>query len=289
MKMQEYDPNAPENPVAKDTVKKKAPVKKAEPQNPSPTPQQAQVPDEMGYEKITGFPTSMLLYPEGTVIKGRPMKVGEVKMLANMNEETANDIINDILSKAIVGIDIKDIYASDKMFIMFWLRAKTYPESGYDVKFECGKCNELSEFTFELNKLKIKELEELDVEKIKTSYTSPSGKHSFMFKYLTVEDEMATEDFLRKNKTSMMSFDDDIINICRMIKTINGEKMGTIGKYQYLTTEMSVPDYAHLESYVESISVGLEPTINVKCNKCGVASDTMLPFRPDFFFPTARI
>jgi len=285
MKMQEYDPSEPEKKVTKEP-QKKTPAKKAEaPQVPAPPKQ----PTEVGYETITGFPTGMLLYPDDTVIKGRPMSVGEVKMLANMTEENANDIINDILRKAVAGIDIGDLYASDKIYIMFWLRAKTYPESGYDVKFECGKCKKSSEFVFELNKLKIKELEDEDVDNLKRVYTSPSGLHKFAFKYLTVNDENAIEDFLKKNKNSMMTFDDDIINICRMIKTINGEKLGTIKKYEYLTTEMSVPDYAHLESYVESISVGLEPTLDVVCKKCGVGSETILPFRPDFFFPQARI
>jgi hypothetical protein len=240
------------------------------------------------YDVIIGLPTDGRLYPEGTVIKARPLKVTEVKILAGMTEDNADDIVNDILQRTVIGIDINDIYTADKLFIMFWLRANTYKESGYNVKFECGKCNTDSEFAFELDQLEIKKLTKETLNFLNNSFDLPN-KDKITFSLLTVGDEKENVKFLKTNKSSLMNFDPEILAVCRMIDTINGKKLGMIDKYMYITDTLNPSNYSFLESYLEDKSVGLEPTITVKCQKCGGASNTMLPFRPDFFLPKIRI
>ena len=240
------------------------------------------------YDVIIGLPTDGKLYPEGTVIKARPLNVTEVKILAGMTEDNADDIVNDILQRTVIGIDVDDIYSADKLFIMFWLRANTYQESGYNVKFECGKCNTDSEFAFELDQLEIKQLTEETLKFLNDSFELPN-KDKITFSLLTVGDEKENVRFLKTNKSSFMNFDPEILAVCRMIDTINGKKLGMIDKYMYIIDTLNPSNYSFLESYLEDKSVGLEPTITVKCQKCGGASNTMLPFRPDFFLPKIRI
>lgn len=240
------------------------------------------------YDIITDLPTGGKLYPNGTEIKARSLKVAEVKMLANMDENNGNDIVNEILKRTVIGIDVENIYSADKLYIMFWLRSSTYKESGYNVKFECMKCNSISEFEFELEKLDVKELTEENIEFLNNEFVLPN-KDKIRFKLLTVKDENDNHKFLKDNENSLMAFDEEIVNTCRMIESINGEKKGMIDKYMYLTETLDPANYSYLESYLESKSVGLEPTIEVVCKKCGGASETMLPFRPDFFLPKIRV
>lgn len=251
-------------------------------------PTKETVKDDSIYDVIEELPTDYRLYPEGTVIKARSLMVTEVKMLAGMTEHNANDIVDTILQRTVQGIDINDIYTADKLYIMFWLRANTYKESGYNVKFECSECNTESEYAFELNQLNIKTITDEALEFLNKPFTLPN-KDKITFSLLTVGDEKQNEKFLKDNKTSLMNFDHEIVAICRMIHTINGEKLGMIAKYEYCTTKLNPSNYSYLESYLEDKGAGLEPTINVVCQKCGGASDTMLPFRPDFFFPKIRI
>ena len=42
------------------------------------------------------------LYPQGTIIKIRPLNVQEIKYLATISEENATDIINEILEKCLI-------------------------------------------------------------------------------------------------------------------------------------------------------------------------------------------
>ena len=132
------------------------------------------------------------------------------------------DVVNDILERVVTGIDINDIYSADKLYIMFWLRANTYKESGYNVKFECPKCKNDSEYAFELDQLNIKTISEENLNFLKDSFEIPNGD-TLTFSLLTVGDEKQNEQFLKNNKTSLMNFDQEIVSICRMIHTINGE------------------------------------------------------------------
>ena len=103
---------------------------------------------EENYHEITDLPSKYRLYPKGTKIFARPLKVLEVKALASINEDNANYIINDTLSKTIQGITIDDLVVADKLYLVFWLRANTYRESGYVVDFYCRHCESESTYEF---------------------------------------------------------------------------------------------------------------------------------------------
>ena len=280
VKMEEWNPEDENKPQIQEEPKPKI-------TQPKPETPKEQKPSGI-YDVIEGLPTNGKLYPEGTVIRARPLKVTEVKMLAGMTEHTANEIVNDILDRTVQGIPIDDIYSADKLYIMFWLRANTYKESGYNVKFECSKCETESEFAFELDQLNIKTISDETLEFLNKPFKLPNGD-IITFSLLTVGDEKQNEEFLKQNKNSLMNFDQEIVALCRMIHTINGEKKGMIDKYMYCTDQLDPSNYSYLESYMEDKGAGLEPTIKVKCTKCGGASETMLPFRPDFFLPRVHV
>jgi len=278
---EEFDPNAKtviENPTVTNTPVPADPVQAIV----EKAAQKAT--SEVGFIEIEGLPTKGALYPEGTLIKGRSMNVKEVKALSNMNGNNANNIINEILKSTTRGIDVSDIYTVDKLYIVFWLRANTYPDSGFEVGFECGECNKDSTYQFELSNLKVQDFEEERHEKYLKGLTTPSGD-KINFKLLQVSDEEENDKFVKTHETATNDFDEETVSLARMITHINGEKKGTIAKYTYLTEEISPADYIHIQSFTENHGMGVQPSINVTCKKCGGDTDTVLPFRPDFFLP----
>ena len=84
---------------------------------------------EDNFFPIDDLPSRYKLYPEGTKIFGRTLKVSEVKKLTTMNENNFNVILKDILTATLRGIDIEDICVADKVYIIFWLRANTFKNS----------------------------------------------------------------------------------------------------------------------------------------------------------------
>jgi hypothetical protein len=245
---------------------------------------QEQVDDGNIYYEITGLPTKGKFYPEGTKILARPLKVLEVKKLSQMNKENADEIVNNVISCATKGINIDDLYSSDKLYIIFWLRANTYKNSEGSIKIECPKCNTLADYSFKIEDLIVRDYEEGQIEKI-TNGLVLANKDVIKFKFLTVRDEQENLKFLRKHKDSLMNFDDEILAICKMIESINGEKTGMVDKYMYLTEQLTPSEFSLIQSYIYDISIGLEPFMEVKCSNCGGIVETPLPFRADFFLP----
>ncbi len=74
------------------------------------------------FYRIDGLPSLGKLYPEETVIEGRPLRVLEVKKLTTLSEENANYVINDVIRNCIMGINLDDLLVADKLYIVFWLR-----------------------------------------------------------------------------------------------------------------------------------------------------------------------
>ena len=81
------------------------------------------------YYRILDLPSKFKFYPSNVQISARPLKVIEIKKLSALNDTNFNFIINDILSKAISGININKLFIADKIYLLFWLRANTYRDS----------------------------------------------------------------------------------------------------------------------------------------------------------------
>jgi hypothetical protein len=241
--------------------------------------------EDIGYFTVTGYPTAGKLYPEGTVIKARPLKVIEVKMLSQMDEETADDVVNDILRRALIGIDVDNIYAVDKLYFVFWLRANTYKDSGFEVEFKCPLCKKMSTYNYSIDTLKVRTFDDESLSAFENEFKLPKSDLKMKLKLLTVADEQENKKFIRDNEKSLMNFDAQVLTVCKMIDTINGEKKGMIEKYMYVTEEITAGDYAYIESLIQDRTAGCEPTINVKCNECGGSTESVLPFQPSFFLP----
>jgi len=117
--------------------------------------QSVPVDSAIGFYPINDLPSKYKLYPQGTIIYGRPLRVIEVKQLSQMGEENSGNVINSILRSATKGIKIEDILIADKVYILFWLRANTYKDSGYKVDFNCLKCKKPSSYSFALDALDV--------------------------------------------------------------------------------------------------------------------------------------
>lgn len=250
------------------------------------TPIKDEVSAVNGFHYIDELPSKYKLYPDDTKIYARPLKVLEIKTLSTINENNINSVINSVLSKTIKGIDVGDLLVADKLYLIFWLRANTYKDSGFVVDFDCTSCQEDSTYEFEINNLDVEEIkDDYDPEKAVTlQYSGDSIKWS----QIRVKDENNVKDFVAKHRNSMMKFDDEVLGVANLITTINGEKKSMLQKYEYLVA-MSPLDYTYLESYIRNYELGINPVMNVKCAKCGGISPVAVSFRRSFFIPRAVI
>lgn len=238
------------------------------------------VSDMTNYWEIKDLPSKGRLYPEGTVILGRPLKVIEIKKITSMNESNGDFILNDVLSKCIKGIDVNKLYIADKIYILLWLRSNTFKDSSYVVNFKCNKCEKESVFHFEVDQLEVKQLSDdynLDNE-IRV------GNDVIKYEYLTINDELYIDRFKEINSKVVSEVDDELLSMAQMIKEINGKNLGLMEKYFWITN-IGPGEFSYLKTYINKNGMGVKPYINVTCKKCGGVSPVGITFREDFFLP----
>lgn len=94
------------------------------------------------FSVISGWPSKSVFYP-GKVYGQSLLTVDAIKLSLADDDEIA-DILDDILSRRIKGVDPGDILTSDEEYLMYWLRASSYPsQAGHGlpkVKFTCPHC-----------------------------------------------------------------------------------------------------------------------------------------------------
>jgi hypothetical protein len=233
------------------------------------------------YWLIDGLPSRYKLYPEGTNIYGRPLKVLEIKKISSINDVNADYVINELLRKTVKGINTDDLYIADKLYIVFWLRANTYRDSGYVVNFDCTKCNAASEYHFEINNLEIQYLSDnYDPNMLLKLRSGDTIKMNF----LTIADSLNIERFKELNTKVVGEIDSELINIAEMMKEINGKKLSLLEKYRFIC-DIDPGDFSHISQYIEENGMGIKPYMTVKCNKCGGTGPVGITFHASFLFP----
>ena len=231
---------------------------------------------------IEDLPSKYKLYPEGTKLYGRPLNVREVKKLSALNEHNFDIIIKEVLSTAITGYPISDILSGDKLYLIFWLRANTYKDARFVTPFICDECGKQSEYKFDVGAFDINYLENFDGS---LELRLLNKKATIGFSFNTIKDEDRIKRFVDSNKDSLNRFDDEVVTISSMIKTINGKSPSLREGCEYIMG-LDAEDYAYLHSYILHVDFGINPIIKTTCKHCGGENSVRITFRSDFFIPT---
>jgi len=239
-------------------------------------------PSEPNMMVVEGLPSRGIFYPNGTVIKARPLKVIEVKKLSTLNETNADHIINDIVRRATTGIAVDDLLVADKLYIVFWLRANTYNEAGYTIEFKCSRCEQDSSYEFSLNNLDVKYLPE-NANKNSLQVLLPDGTE-IVWSLPRVRDERQKTKFHTSFETLLPEIDDEILAQAVNIDTINGKDVDLLEKYNWLIN-LKTTHYSILLTEMEKFECGIKPILNVTCKKCGGTAPVAVTFRDEFFLP----
>lgn len=265
-----------------DTAKKPIPKKKTKPIKKPINSITTANSKEPNVWKIEGLPSCGRTYLNGIEFFGRPLKVLEVKKLSSMTDVNMDYIINDILKRTIKGLDLDSLLMGDKLYLIFWLRANTYKESGFTVPFTCNLCEAEESYDFTLDNLQIKYLTDKYSED-KLIFTA-NNKDKIKFHLLTVKEEPIKDKFKSQFGQVIKGIDDDILDIAMCIDSINGDDLKLFDIYNYLV-DISPSEFSYITSYIRQFDFGTLPVLNVKCNSCGGDSPVAVTFREDFFFP----
>ena len=222
----------------------------------------------------------MIVPSTGESITYRPYVVKEEKILLiameSQNEAAVEKAVTDIIKTCIeTPINFKELTGFDVEMIFITLRTKSVGE-GVDIQLKCSHCEALNDHKINLEKIKVKNLEDAPDKHIKLT-----DDISVDMKWLRMDDRL-TE---KERETGA----DTIINIiAKSIETIySGEEIFVV---------KDVPKKEVLE-FVESLStdqfakmvdvVGdaqrLHYEVDLACTECGKDSKIELTVLNDFF------
>jgi len=256
------------------------------------------------YYKISmeDLPTRGKLYG-GADIYLRNFKVIEIKRLATVDENTANDVINDVMANVVKGYNYGDVAAVDKVALLFYIRMNTFPDPKYKINFACTnlvpdgdggqkECGHGNKLFFTANDLDVKRVED-DFNENSLKFNLPNGDE-IKWRFPLVSDEkgiLIAVDKLKIEFEKMEGYDSadvdsDIVSYAYVIDMINGQALSVADKYLYITEVMSPQDFIVLSNEMNNkFDIGVDTMIKTTCSKCGGRVSVPVMFSPEFFLP----
>jgi hypothetical protein len=270
------------------------------------------------------YPISMAALPSNGKAYGdkqiylRNFKVIEIKKLATINEKTAEDTINKILSDCVKGVEYKDLLSNDKTAIMFFIRVNTFPDPRYKLNFSCTnevnaideetgeivkdernlpvkvQCGHHGDLHFTANDLKIEKLDD-DFTKEDLIFSLENGD-SITWKFATVADELAMTAEVDVARGELIEagvekdyIDEDMLAHAFLIDTINNVPLSLLEKYIYISEDVDSAAYIKFVTEItKRFSFGIDTNVETTCKKCGGSVSVAVMFSGEFFFPEYR-
>lgn len=240
-------------------------------------------PDLLKREKIPINPE--MLPSKGKMYKSqlyaRKLNAIQMKELSKLTKDNVDRVVDNIISKNITGVDFKDLMKSDKLWLLYFLRAITYNDYPYKVRGVCDSCEEKSWVEYQLKDLLVTyyngEIEDLVL---------PNGD-KISFKFPTVKDEQEGE-AIKNNPGYIELIDSDLMGTIDFIREINNKRISLYEAYSYfIRGKGSALDYAHYITHIKDKVFGCRPGAKFKCS-CGGDIYAEIPLDATFFLPDLK-
>lgn len=265
------------------------------------------------------LPSKGLFYdgmiPDG-MIQIRPMDVIAEKFLATTRLVRSGQAIDKLFSHCIKfpneGFDPLDLLSGDGTFLLFYLRGITYGNN-YEFTVTCSDedCNHTMVKDFDLNQL-ADTIKGPDTEYTEEPFTVPLPYMSKRFESdvsvqvrmvrrrdiinissrphnnTVVTSKRAKMNKFRKYDGSPLDNLNDLVerNLERVIVSVMGNTDRR--KIAEFVKKLSSSDASEIREFLDRVSPGIDPTIYVKCDKCGNEMNIALPMSESFFRRTVR-
>ena len=241
--------------------------------------------------EVISLPSKGLCYPES-----HPLSKGEItiKLMTAKEEDilTSTNLIKkgihlDKLLESVVvepGVNVNDILVGDKNAILITSRVLAFgPE--YNVTINDPVENEPVEYTVDLSKIKIKEVDDSKLNRQNEyDFTLPVSKAQIKFKLLTHGDELAINKDIEASEKTLKQGNEITTRYRRLITEVNGDRnLGTISTY--VTNQLLAGDSKALRKYMASITPDLDLTFDYVSPYTGEMEALRIPFGMDFFYP----
>jgi hypothetical protein len=246
----------------------------------------------------------------------RNFSVIEIKRLATVTEDSAEEIINEIMGRIVKGVQYDKLLSVDKTAILFYIRTNTFPDPDFKINFECvNKVDKKDEYgNYVINEetkervkvtcgaegklhftgadLTIKRFDD-DFDPINDLKIAMENGDVITWRFPIVQDEKDLEGAIEDAITALKEagiedydIDKDILNQCYLTTSINNRQLSLPEVFLYITQMATPRDFIKFVKEVNNkFDIGVDTMIKTKCEKCGGSVSVPVIFSPEFFFP----
>ena len=237
------------------------------------------------YEAVTILPGSK------QEIRFRPLTTNDMKKLLVyenqkdpvVGENILDQIINDVVLTE--GFDVNKLYLQDRYFLFIELRKVTKGKV-YNFPFTCKdkECKSQSLQTINLDNLKIKNLNEDEIEK---ELKILNGNLTLEMGFITRGEQKEAFSHIDKNlSVSQKQVEMVIADIASSIKSITtpeGKEELPIQKRMDFIGKLPRNEYDKLSEWYQENDFGIDLNIEIKCPHCSVESEKIVMPLDNFF------
>jgi transcription elongation factor Elf1 len=223
------------------------------------------------------------------VIKFKPVITAQIKKLLTYENETNYIIqekaLDELISSSVLSdnFNIDDLYIYDRMFLLMEIRKKTKGEV-IEFKFTCPECGSQSLNRFDLNNLKLIQLEDegdriVELDKIKVHLRHMKRRHQKM--------DMKPHHFPKNMNNTQRSYIFQVLfHACAINKIETPDEIDekiNIKDRIYFIENIPMMHMEKLREETESMAFGWDLEQNLKCNHCGHEEVQDIPITQSFF------
>lgn len=220
------------------------------------------------------LPSRGKYYPND--IRVKKLSTIDIKNLSTVTQDNVNNILNTVISKNVLGVNVNDVFVGDKLWLIFYLRSITYNDYPFLVKYNCDACRHSGLHEFKLADIQVNYLSD----DFNDQFTTNDGD-IITLTFPTIGNENNANRL--KKEDQFAEFDGDLIDIANYIKAVNGKNLTLRSAYEYLIS-MDPIDFAKFTNMMGNSAFGIKPTYDISCS-CGNTITEKIVFSPDFFMP----
>ena len=241
--------------------------------------------------EIITLPSKGLVYPESNPLsKGeitiKLMTAKEEDIITNQNLIRKGLHLDKLLESVVVepGVDINDLVLGDKNAILVSSRILAFG-TDYDVTINDPADNEPVSVTVDLSKIKIKEVDDLKLNRDNEyEFILPRTKTPIKFKLLTHGDEILIAKDIEASEKLTKQSNEITTRYRRIIIEVNGTRdFGYISNF--VSNQLLAADSKALRKYISEITPDLDLTFDYESLITGETEALRIPFGVDFFYP----
>lgn len=238
------------------------------------------------FEKIE-LPSKGKFYPKEWTENGkigvRPMTIEE-EMVLTTPRYIKKGIALDMVFKACLenkSIDTQELLSGDRSYLLYSLRCMSYG-AAYDYEIKCPNCNHRIKDTYNLNNVKVKSVEDDQIEPF--SFTLPISKKNIKFRFMRGKDELK---LVQNREYRLNTFNADQVD-----NTLFERFSLVVEEYDSIVDKLKIDrelkgliagDAAALREKMVEVEPGVETIAQVVCPSCGEDSSVDVPLSTSFF------